>query len=198
MLNEVNIDVWDFDKTIYSKDASFEFWKYCLKKKLFIIKYFPIQILYLILAKLHITSTKKFKEMFFLFVKGITKHELLNLLDDFWKHELLFMNQEIIETLQVSKLKKVCISASPEFLLEIPCQILNIDILIATNYSLDNFQIMGENCKGNEKVIRLKSILPNCKVNNFYSDSYSDKPLFDMAENKHLINHNGEIIQYDK
>ena len=63
------IDVYDFDKTLYKKDTTIQFYIYCLKKNKKIIKYLPIQVLNFILYKVKIIEKIKFKEKFFIFLK---------------------------------------------------------------------------------------------------------------------------------
>ena len=65
------IDVFDFDKTLYKKDSTIQFYLYCLSKYKKIIKYFPSQIYSFLLYKLKIKPKKYFKEKFFYFLKDI-------------------------------------------------------------------------------------------------------------------------------
>ncbi|MGL4999903.1 MAG: hypothetical protein ACRC5T_13150, partial [Cetobacterium sp.] len=55
---------------------------------------------------------------------------------------------------------------------------------------LNTFKIIGENCKGNQKIIDLNKHIKNYDIQNFYSDSYSDLPLFNIAKNKFLVKNN--------
>ena len=63
------IDVFDFDKTIYKKDSSVEFYFYTLKKHFSIVKYLPEQAYAFILYKLGIKKLEFFKEKFYLYVR---------------------------------------------------------------------------------------------------------------------------------
>ncbi|MGL4998541.1 MAG: haloacid dehalogenase-like hydrolase, partial [Cetobacterium sp.] len=175
------INVYDFDKTLYKKDASLEFWKYCVKKNKLLILLLPYQVIFLIMNKLKIVSTKLFKQEFFIFLKFMQRKNIDNFLIEFWDKELENMNLEVVSTLKLNKLKNICISASPKFILEIPCKKLNIDLLIGTDFELNTFKIIGENCKGNQKIIDLNKHIKNYDIQNFYSDSYSDLPLFNIA-----------------
>ena len=47
--------------------------------------------------------------------------------------------------------------------------------------------IIGKNNKGEEKIKRFREILPNVLVQSAYSDSLSDKPMFDIAKNAYLV-----------
>ena len=50
--------------------------------------------------------------------------------------------------------------------------------------------IKGKNCYGNEKVARFNSEYPSLKLNAFYSDSKSDLPMMNIAENGYLVKKN--------
>lgn len=184
------INVYDFDKTIYLKDATLEFWKYCLIRKKRIFLLFPYQVICFILNKLKLVSTKRFKEIFFSFLNFLTEEELDDYLIKFWSKENENFNKELKKIIRISNLENICISASPEFLLEIPIKKLGINTLIATKMNKKNGKIEGENCKGKEKILRLKKYINNFEIENFYSDSYSDLPLFKISKNGYLIKEN--------
>lgn len=185
------INVYDFDKTLYKKDASLEFWKYCIKRNPLLTLLLPYQVVFLILNKFGLVSTKIFKQEFFIFLKFIQKDTLVNYLKIFWNIEYSNMNKEVVATLKSNELENICISASPKFILEIPCKRLGIDLLIGTNLNLNTFKIVGENCKGKEKILQLNNCLSEYSIENFYSDSYSDLPLFDISRNKYFVKKNG-------
>lgn len=193
-MNKLKIDVYDFDKTLYKKDSTLEFWKFCINKKVYLIFLLPYQLLYFFLNKIGIISIKKFKQEFFIFLRWISYSEIEILVKRFWTNELKNLNEKLIQNLDKTNKKVVCISASPEFLISYPCRKVGIDIIVGTNYNLKNHLIIGENCKGIEKVKRLNKLFENYKIENFYSDSLSDLPLFDIAENGYLVK-NKQILK---
>ena len=83
--------------------------------------------------------------------------------------------------------RDIIISAYPYFLLEKGVKNLKIKDLIASNVSKNTGKFNGKNCYGSEKVKRLKDKYSNVIVENIYSDSYSDKPLFDISNNVFLV-----------
>ena len=87
----------------------------------------------------------------------------------------------------------VIISASPEFLLEPICQSLGIRFLMASRVDKNTGVYDGENCHGKEKVRRFCEIFPNGKIGEFYSDSYSDTPLAEIAEKAFIVK--GETLE---
>lgn len=183
---------YDFDKTIYNGDCSFDFWLYCIKIKPYIFIRFPIQFTALVLNKLGILSTKRFKEIFFSFLKDFSSEQINNNVKTFWKVKEERLFPWFKERFKQGK--EIVISASPEFLLKDICYKNNIDIVIGTimNYT---GKIDGCNCKGEEKVNRLNNVIENCKLEAFYSDSDSDLPLTQISAKSYKVK-NGKYTDW--
>lgn len=181
----MKIDVLDFDGTLYQKDSSKEFFKYCLKKNKKIILNVPKIIIYFILNSLDLISTEKLKECFFEFLKKIKNVD--NYIEDFWQ-----INRKYIRTELLKKCDNeiVIISASPLFLLEFICNLLCIKYIIATDVDKITGKFRSLNCKGIEKINRLNKEIKEYKICDFYSDSYSDEPLAKMSRNAYFIQKN--------
>ena len=75
---------------------------------------------------------------------------------------------------------------------------LKLTELLTLFAGLYNRKIVGENCKGEEKVRRLKEYLKeesidvDFKNSYMFSDSLSDLPLFNLVGNPYLINYKGK------
>ena len=85
------------------------------------------------------------------------------------------------------------ISASPDFLIGEACRRLGI-AYIATGMDTRTGRIIGENCRGEEKVRRFREIYGDAPVEEFYSDSLSDRPMMDLAERGYLVK-NGAVVR---
>lgn len=190
----MKIDVYDFDKTIYNGDSTIDFYLYCIKKNFKLLKYLPVQVFYLIKYKLRLTNKENFKEKFFIFLNGINNIE--EQVVNFWKKNKTKIRYEIIKN---TENKKYIISASPEFLLQgIYVQIGDFE-LIASKVNKKNGKFEGKNCYGEEKVKRLRQhIEGEFEIDNFYSDSISDKYLAEMASNSYLVKNGGKIEKWNK
>lgn len=175
-------DVFDFDKTLYIHDSTVMFYLFCLKKHKILLKYLPKELIEFIKYKLKIIPKKTFKEGFFKFVDLI--EDIDKEVEEFWKINKSKIRIELIEN---NNCKKVVISASPEFLLKDICKSIGIDILIATNIDKKTGKFTGENCYGEEKVIRFKKKFGNVKPERFYSDSLSDTPMAKISKKSYLI-----------
>ena len=137
----MNIDVYDFDKTIYNGDSTIDFYLYCIKKNLLLLRYFPIQLLYYIKYKLKLVNKEKFKEKFFIFLNGINNID--DYIIEFWKKNKNKVRYEIIKQ---NENKKYIISASPEFLLQSMVIQMNNFELIATKVNKKSGRFESKNC----------------------------------------------------
>ena len=99
--------------------------------------------------------------------------------NDFWKEYIGNIKPFYLEQ---KKDDDVIISASPEFLLKPVCKRLKIKNLMASKVDMHSGKYSGVNCHGKEKVKRFYEAFPDGKIDNFYSDSYSDSPLAEIAE----------------
>lgn len=174
--------IYDFDKTIYSRETSLAFMKYFLINN---PKYIPLFLINCFKILFCLNDLKKVKNIFFSIFKNI---DITSDIDNFWKSESNHFYDYFYEEIKNNKAIAdvlILISASPDFLLNRIYKKLGFDILIATKYL--NYNMLGKNCKGIEKLNRLKKIEP-FEILAFYSDSLSDKPLFDIAQKKITIN----------
>lgn len=170
------MNVYDFDKTIYIKDSTLDFFKFCLKRNKKIYMYMPsllwYGLKYIFIKNFSLTN---FKEKFFSFLKHIDTDKEV---EEFW----LTYKKGIKEWyLNRKKEDDVIISASPEFLLLPICNELGIKHLIASKVDKNSGLFQSKNCKGEEKVVRFREIFGNAKIDEFYSDSESDMPLVKIA-----------------
>ncbi|OPJ60858.1 HAD-IB family hydrolase [Clostridium oryzae] len=194
--------MFDVDYTLTSKETMIEFYKFMLKRNIKYIKNVPAttkaSLLYLVKDR----NLKLFKESFMSFIQGITEEEMDQIVQEFYekriKNILYKDGIEMLKQLKYEGYDVYLISASPEFYLKTLYEIKEVDMIIGTRYKVDNgiytSRIVGENCKGQEKVIRLKSYLESNGIevdykNSFmFSDSLSDLPLLRLAGKSFLIN----------
>lgn len=176
------LNVFDFDNTIYDGDSSIDFYLFTLKKNPLLIRYLPIQLYGMLLYKLNIKSKEYFKEKYFSFLKGIDN--INEEVREFWNENLKKIKSNLIN----NKKNIVVISASPEFLLEPICKKIGTERLIATKVDKSTGKFYSKNCYGKEKVERLNKEYEEYNIKEFYSDSKSDKYLAEISENSFLIN----------
>lgn len=190
------MNCYDFDKTIYRKDCSVQFYLYCLFRNPFMFLHLFKVAFYMILNKLGIVKTKKFKEKFFSFLKHIDNVD--ECVDSFWNKEIKNVNQWY--TNSKANTDVIC-TASPSFLVSAAMSKINpTAIVVATQFDLNSLTIIGENLKDEEKVNALKEVFntEDIKFNAVYTDSISDLPILDLTENKYIVGRNKKPYQFGK
>lgn len=185
------MNIYDFDGTIYDGDSSFELYFYALTKHPSVLRWVPIQLGGFISYKTGKITKTKFKERFYSFYRSIPDMDAF--LEDFWnaktcKIKAFYLTQKRDDD--------IIISASPEFQLRVICDRLGVKNLIASEVDKKTGECIGENCRGEEKIIRLREVFPDATIDEFYSDSSADLPLARLAKTPFLVKGN-TITKWD-
>ena len=126
------------------------------------------------------------KKIYFCFLKYINTKEML---EEFIEKEIKNINGWYLEQ---KKKDDVIISASPEFLVKAFMGKLGITSVIASKVDIETGEFYGENCYGEEKVVRFQKMYGMTRVEKFYTDSVSDLPMAKRAEKAYLVR-NGKV-----
>lgn len=189
----MDIDIYDFDKTIVPFDSGTLFIVYCIIHYPYTIIALPLQLAGLALGFMKLISFTQYKKFCFCFVRLIPLDKAVK---DFWdKYEC-----KVHSWFNERSRHAVVISASPDFLLEEIQKRLGFEDLLCSRHNRKNGKIKGDNCRGAEKVKRLYQLYDKESINviDVYSDSFThDKPIFSLAANQcyHIVN--GERIKFD-
>ncbi|GEP64609.1 phosphoserine phosphatase [Clostridium beijerinckii] len=206
--------IFDIDYTITKKETLMELFKYVIKKNKKNLRFLPRAIYCGIMYAIGIYDERKVKETFLRFIDGIKEEELAELVKAFYDERLKnILYDDALEMMK--KLKNegydiYLISASPEFYVNEFYNIKEVNKVIGTKFGFENGtfvrKMVGNNCKGEEKVRRLKEVLKDEKIevdfkeSYMFSDSLSDKPLLDLVGKPYLINykknHDIEILRW--
>ena len=187
------MNAYDFDKTIYDGDSTFNFYFYCLRHQPKILMWLPYQAWVFVLYVIGYYSKTQFKERFYKFFKSVKDIE--QTVETFWDKNISKIKRWYLEQ---SMEDDIIISASPEFLLAPACRRLKIKNLIASRVDFKDGKYTGLNCYGEEKVARLKSEMPGVSFAKFFSDSLSDAPLANLATEKSFIVKGENLISWDE
>jgi len=183
------MNVYDFDDTIYNGDSSAQFYIFCLKKQPFLIRLVPYQAYAMLLYLLKQIDKTTMKTRFYCYMKHIDTDKRVS---QFWDKNFIKIKSWYND---IHNTDDVIISASPEFLLKPPCDRLGIKYLLGSVVDKNTGKYTGVNCWGEEKVRRFYEAFPNGVINDFYSDSLSDTPLFEIAKAGYIVKGN-ELIKY--
>ena len=177
------MNVYDFDKTIYENDSTADFYFFELKRNSSLFLLLPSLAWAALLWGLGVIKKTEFKERFYRFLTKI--NDIDSELEAFWD-----ANQRKIKRfyLEQQKADDVIISASPEFLLMPICARLGIKYLYASRVDKKSGKYDGENCWGEEKPKRFyEAFGKGAVIDEFYSDSYSDTPLAEIAKKSYIV-----------
>ena len=178
------MNIFDFDKTIYDGDSTFDFLLFCAKRHAPVRRRLPKIALNGALYILKIKEKQQFKEQMFAFLQVIdTDSEL----EAFWNENISKIKPWYKD---MQRDDDIVISASPEFLVKYACDKIGIKNIMGSPVDKNTGRYSGKNCHGEEKVLRLKACFPNVEVDEFYSDSYSDTPLARLAKKAFIVKKN--------
>lgn len=186
------MNIYDFDNTIYNGDTNKDILLYSFKKH-------PLKV---------IKALNKTKKLERDYKRGLitferVKEAMLSFLfeiDDLNGYIEKFVSSHMknIKPWYLSRKTDydIVISASYELWIIPFCKKLGIKYVLATKTDKDG-HIIGKNCKGEEKVKRLASTIPNAQIITSYSDSESDLPILNIAKTAYVVEGN-KLIPYVK
>ena len=182
------IDVYDFDGTIYDGDSTADFVLFCLRRHPQMIKSLPaVTAAALRLAAKKISLTQ-FKSA--LFGEMVRRMDLEAEADAFWKDmkTRAKLGPWFFDTPR--DLPIVIASASPEFELRHAAKILGVSTLIGTQCDTKTGQLIGLNCKGAQKIDRIREVMGEFEVRAMYTDdAKADGPLLAIAAERYIVTH---------
>lgn len=177
----MKVNVYDFDKTILPYDSSLAFFRFCARRvPRAALRALP-GVLTAPLIPLRLSSRTVAKERWYRFLTMIPDVETEIAL--FWAENCKNINRWYLERRRPDD---IIISASPEFLLRLPAEMLGVR-LIASRVDQYTGAYEGSNNDGEEKVRRLFLEYPDARIGEFFSDSLHDTPLARLAEKAWLV-----------
>lgn len=151
----MDLDIYDFDKTVVPFDSGSTFLIFCFLRYPYLWLLLPYYMVTALLFGLRILTLAQFKKHIFLFVRFVPLEKAVKA---FWdRHE-----KDVFEWFLPENRARytVVISASPDFLLKEIAERLKIDTLLCTHHDAKSGTLLGQNCRGEEKVRRFYEIFP--------------------------------------
>ncbi len=174
------MNVYDFDQTIYHGDSTGDFIGYCIRKYPRVLVTLPYTVWSFLLYVLGKLDKTRFKERMYRFLKYVP----IGAEECFWDEHIEKIKPWYREQ---HREDDVVISASPEFLVKPACERLGIKTVMATKVDRSSGKTDGLNCHDTEKVRRLYEWDKDAKINEFYSDSFADEPLAELADRAFMV-----------
>lgn len=197
--------LFDFDGTLLPGDSIILFMSYAWRKKLCsaldLLRFAVAGLLF----SLRMISPERAKEMGLKFLSGRERAEYSAAAEDFCRTMILPrlypQGVEAIRRHRDARHAVLLVSASPMFYLEPLKHLLGFTEVIATRFATDKNgrfadEIVGQNCRGEQKVKRVTEYLNETgtkldyETSYAYGDSPHDLPLLSLCEHKYVVNPN--------
>lgn len=188
----MDIDIYDFDKTIVPFDSGSRFIIYCYLHYPWALITLPVVLVAGLLAMCRVINFTSFKKICFCLVMLIPLEKAVK---GFWDKNERYVHKWFY----TRKRHSVVISASPDFLLKEIQDRLGFEDLICSRHNKKTGAIISKNCREEEKVNRLYELFGKEEINviDVYSDSLKhDRPIFSLAQNCFQIV-DGKQIKFD-
>lgn len=179
------MNVYDFDNTIYDGDSTKDMVIYGLKK-------YPKLVIPVLKQarklnrdyKHNLVEFERVKEVMLSFIFKIENYPK-------FVNEFVESHMNKIKPFYIARKTEndVILSASYELWVSLFAKNLGVRMVIATKTD-SNGKIIGRNCKGEEKLLRLSQTIPGVAIASAYSDSESDKPIMDLASTGYVVEGN--------
>jgi HAD superfamily phosphoserine phosphatase-like hydrolase len=179
------MNVFDFDNTIYDGESSFDFFKFCIRKKLSLVKHMPKVAAMLLKYKTSRVSRAEVMDFASQMLVVLAENEsgLKTTLKQFWAENRNKLKPSILSLVSEGD---VIISASPSFIFdEIRNDLGGADI-ISTQVDIKQMKITSL-CYGENKVTEFKNRYGQIRPDNYYTDNLNDTPMLALAERAWLV-----------
>ena len=183
-----NVNVYDFDNTIYDGETLVDFILYYIKTDRKIWKYIPKLIIIALKDALHLFTVEQAIQAYASFLEGYYVN-----LDDTTQDVIKFWdkNEKKIKSwyAKVQKESDIIVSGSTDFILDEIMKRMGIKHYIGSSIDKKTGKFIRL-CFLENKVKAFKEIYPDKHIENFYTDSMNDKAMMDIADNVYLVKKN--------
>ena len=183
-----NVNVYDFDNTIYDGETLVDFILYYIKTDRKIWKYVPKLIIIAIKDALHLFTVEQAIEAYASFLEGyyVNLGDTTQNVIKFWDK-----NEKKIKPwyAKVQKETDIIVSGSTDFILDEIMKRMGIKHYIGSSIDKETGKFIRL-CFLENKVKAFYEIYPDRHIENFYTDSMNDKAMMDIADNVYLVKKN--------
>ena len=183
-----NVNVYDFDNTIYDGETLVDFILYYIKTDKKIWKYVPKLIIIAIKDALHLFTVEQAIEAYASFLEGyyVNLGDTTQNVIKFWDK-----NEKKIKPwyAKVQKESDIIVSGSTDFILDEIMKRMGVKHYIGSSIDKETGKFIRL-CFLENKVKAFYEIYPDKHIENFYTDSMNDKAMMDIADNVYLIKKN--------
>jgi HAD superfamily phosphoserine phosphatase-like hydrolase len=198
---EVKLIVFDLNQTFYIKSSKDEFYKYIVSKRPKRIKFIFEMAYYKLLKKLNQMRQTEFKENFFNYLDELPPDQVEKLAKEFWEKEYPDnFNTELKERFERMRKEGVqlfCATGGLELYVKPLFNLFPVDGFAGTQvkYEDGTYKVVGEACKEEEKLRRIKKHFKDRKVKILEAYSDSKEAILNEADKAFLVD-DGQVSPY--
>ena len=181
--------VFDFDNTVYNGESALDFFIYYLKKfPLQVAKYIPEFASGVIKYKRGSLSIDEALQSYSSIFKDCCRRfdDIPAEIERFWDKNAHNVKQFYLDMKQPDD---VILSASPEVVLKVICSRIGVKNVIGSQLDIEKGEIHSI-CYRENKIGRFKEHYPDTVIDEFYTDSFNDKPFMDISNDVYLVKKN--------
>ena len=179
------MNVYDFDNTIYDGESAVDFFFFCLKKDITLLRLLPLLLIKLVKYKMCLITIDELKTYVEKYAKDLLDdfENLDEVLTEFWKKNFkkikpFYLNQK--------KEDDILLTATFGFLIKIPVKELGIKTVISSEIDTKTGELLRL-CYREHKPELLKKHITESEKICFYTDSMNDKSMIDLADEAYLV-----------
>ncbi len=181
------MNVYDFDNTIYDGESVVDFYLFLLRKNPRLISFMPKMVWMLLKYKACLISEQElYSKAQRYAVRLISYIKDSGIVAEFWDK-----NQNKIKKFYLDRHREddVVLSASCNLLIDEMCRRLGVKTVISSEVDIDTGEIL-QVCFRNKKPEIFKKHFPDTIIDNFYTDSMNDSPMFSLSKHIYLVKGN--------
>lgn len=182
------MNIYDFDNTIYDGESAVDFYNFCLKKDIKLIRLLPLMSVKLIKYKLCLITLDELKWYVEKYAKELLDdfEDLDDILTEFWKKHIRKIKPFYINQKQDND---IILTATFGFLIKIPMEQLGIKHVLSSEINIETGEL-EQLCFRENKVGLLKKYINTAEKVCFYTDSMNDKPVIEISDEAYLVKGN--------
>lgn len=179
------MNVYDFDNTIYDGESAVDFFFFCLKKDVTLLRLVPLLLIKLVKYKMCLITIEELREYVEKYAKDLLDdfENFDDIITEFWQKNLQKIKPFYLEQ---KREDDILLTATFGFLIEIPVRELGIKTVISSEIDTKTGKLIRLCYREHKPELLQKYISGNEKIC-FYTDSMNDKSMIDLADEAYLV-----------
>ena len=179
------MNVYDFDNTLYKGESTVDFAFFMMRRNPRIYTWIPTIFWNLLMYKLCLTEKNEMQRILNDFLKVLIQddYDLTEMVQAFWKKNESRLNMALIRRIRP---EYVILTASPDFMMDVIGKRLGTEHILCSKVDIPTKTIRYLNY-GTNKVRYFRKVCGSTPVRRFYTDSFNDQAMMDLAERVYLV-----------